>query len=46
MLNGVDILQTLVASGAHLDMNHAPYNVYGVKYIDLEPLRPFQASTL
>ena len=27
-----------VASGPHLDLDHAPYVLYGVKYIDLVPL--------
>ena len=25
----------------HLDLNRAPYFLYGVKYIDLVPLAPF-----
>ena len=24
-----------MASGSHLDLDHSPYNLYGVKYIDL-----------
>ena len=32
---------SFTASGSHLDLSRAPYDVYGVKYIDLVSLAPF-----
>ena len=32
------LLGQLVVSGSHLDLNRAPYVLYGVKYIDLVSL--------
>ena len=31
-------------SDSHIDLNHAPYVLYGVKYIDLASLHSFQAN--
>ena len=41
--NGMPAVVMIIplASGSHLDLSRAPYDLYGVKYIDLVSLAPF-----